>query len=83
MFKTVLGMFMYGSGCIIPIIIYGIAIAVGGFFWWYSLNTWLLYFGKATIVLWWQAAIIGAIPGVGQFSLIIAFITWIAMLFIL
>jgi len=81
--KTVFGLFIYGQGCIIPVIIYGIVIAVDALFWHYSLNTWLTYFGRTTVVLWWQAALIGAIPGIGQISLIIAFITWLAMLFIL
>ena len=57
--------------------IYGI---VGGFCFPYTINAWLVYFGKEPIVVFWQGFLLGICPYVGKISLPAAVITFIAML---
>lgn len=45
----------------------------------YAVNSWLVYFGKHAVVVWWHGAIVGAIPGCGWTCATVAFITWISM----
>ena len=69
-----------------------IGVAIGSFTWPYTINTWLVFFGKEPTVVWWQGLILGLLPFVGCTSipvvhkLIIAIspavVTWILMLFI-
>jgi hypothetical protein len=55
---------------------------IGSFCWPYVLNTWLVFFGKTAVVLWWHGFLLGYVPWVGQASLPAAVITWILMMFI-
>jgi len=70
-------------GIVIILIIFSVSAVVGGFCWPYVVNSWLVYFGKDPVLVYWQGAVIGLVPGLGQFSLPAVVITWIAMLFIL
>lgn len=56
--------------------------AIGSLCWPYTLNTWLEFFGKPESIVWWQGALLGITPFIGQFSIPAAIITWILMLFI-
>lgn len=69
-------------GCLTIIFILLISMLIGGFCWTYSINTWLHFFGKAPAVRFYQGALIGLIPVLGQVSLPVAVITWIVTLFI-
>ena len=55
---------------------------IGAFCWPYAINTWLVFAGKAPVVLWWHGFILGCIPGFGQFSIPVAALTWILKLFV-
>ena len=55
---------------------------IGAFLWPYVINEWLIYFGKEASVVWWQGAILGFIPVLGQIMLPVVVITWIAMMFL-
>jgi hypothetical protein len=70
----------YGCGCIILILL--ISAAIGSVCWTYSLNTWLVFFNKPASIVWWQGALLGFCPYLGQASLPFAVITWILMLFL-
>lgn len=59
-----------------------VGFAIGSFLWPYTLNTWLVYFGKDPSIVWWQGGLIGFIPWIGQASIPAAAVTWILMLFI-
>ena len=48
----------------------------------YSINTWLVYFGKEPVVVWWHGVIIGIIPVIGEATIPFAFLTWLLMLFL-
>jgi len=69
-------------GCLTIIIILILSMLIGGFCWKYSINTWLQFFGEAPAVRFYQGALIGLIPVLGQASLPVAVITWIVSLFI-
>ena len=62
------------------IIIFGLFGIIGGFCFPYALNSWLVFFGKAPTVVFWQGFILGICPYVGQASIPVAVITFIAML---
>jgi hypothetical protein len=47
---------------------------VGGFCWTYSINSWLGFFHKTPAVKFWQGALIGFVPVLGQASLPVAII---------
>jgi hypothetical protein len=70
-------------GCILILFWLTLGAAVGAFCWPYTINTWLVFVGKEPTLLWWQGALIGFVPWVGQMSLAAAVITWILMLFLL
>jgi len=57
--------------------------AIGSFTWPYILNSWLVFIGKSSQVLWWHGFLLGIIPGFGEVSIPIAIFTWIAMLFLM
>jgi len=60
-----------------------ISALIGGFCWTYTINTWLDFIGKSpNHIKFWQGAIIGFIPYIGQVSLPAAGATWIAQLFL-
>jgi hypothetical protein len=56
-----------------------ISIIVGGWLWTYSINSWLVYAGKTPSIKFWQGALIGCVPYIGQLSIPIAVGTWIAL----
>lgn len=64
------------------LIILIVSAIIGAICWTYSINTWLVYAGKDPVIVWWQGALIGFVPYVGQFSIAVAVITWIIMLFL-
>lgn len=59
-----------------------LSAVVGSIFWTYLINTWLCFFGKPAILVWWQGALIGFVPAIGQLSIPVAVVTWILMLFL-
>lgn len=59
-----------------------VSALVGGFCWTYSINKWLVFAHKPGNIAFWQGALIGFCPLIGQLSLPIAIITWIAFMFI-
>lgn len=46
----------------------------------YTLNSWLVFLDKAPTVTWWQGALLGFAPIVGEATMPAAFVTWILML---
>lgn len=74
--------FILGFGLFYLMLIFTISALVGAFCWTYTINTWLMVAGKPPCVVWWQGALIGFVPGIGQAGLPLAVITWIAMLFV-
>lgn len=66
----------------IVLVIFGICAAIGAVLWPYSINTWLVYFGKEAAVVGWQGALLGFCPGIGQVTIPVAVITWVLMFFI-
>ena len=69
-------------GCGFLMIVFIIVIALLGACWQYSINTWLDYAGKAGDLPYWKACLISCVPGVGQLSFLVAFITWLVMMFV-
>ena len=69
-----------GATAIVVVIILLLSAAVGAFCWTYSINQWLQVFGKEPIIEWWQGMLIGFVPYIGQFSVPVAVLTWIASL---
>ena len=69
-----------GGGCLL--LIFAVGAIIGAVCWPYTINTWLVFVGKAAVVKWWQGALIGLVPGIGQASIIVAVLTWIIMLII-
>lgn len=69
-------------GCFTFLLIFVISAIIGGFCWTYTINTWLLFAGKTATIAWWQGALIGLVPGLGQLSFPAAALTWIAMMFL-
>lgn len=70
----------------VSILIWGIVLmisaGVGSLCWPYTLNTWLIFFGKEPVIVWWQGALLGIVPYFGQASVIVAVMTWLLMLFL-
>lgn len=64
------------------IIALGVSALIGIFTWPYTINTWLLFAHKDPAIVWWQGLLLGFVPGLGQLSLPLAVLTWIAMLFL-
>lgn len=69
----------YGIIIAIILVIFGV---IGGFVWPYTLNTWLVFFGKAPTITFWNGVVLGIVPFIGQVSIPAAVITWILMLFL-
>ena len=67
---------------IFVVIILAISAAIGAICWPYTINTWLVFIGKEACVVWWQGALLGFVPYLGQASILAAVITWLLMLFI-
>jgi len=72
------------SGCIAMLVatatILAISLVVGAICWPYTINHWLVFFGKTSTISAWQGALLGIIPGFGQLSVPAAVITWVLML---
>ena len=56
---------------------------VGAVCWPYAINTWLIFLGKAPVIVWWHGFILGYVPFIGQAAFPVAVVTWILMLFLL
>ena len=54
---------------------------VGGFLWPYTIESWAIVLNKPVNVEFWQGALIGFCPLIGQVTIPVAVITWILMLF--
>lgn len=67
---------------IVILVLLTISGVIGAVCWPYTINTWLVFFGKAPAIVWWQGFLLGYVPGLGQASIPAAIITWILMLFI-
>lgn len=68
---------------VLLVIVIMVACAIiGAWLWPYTLNTWLVFFGKAPVVVWWHGALLGFCPFIGQATIPVAVITWILMLFL-
>ena len=59
-----------------------ISAIIGAILWPYTINIWLIYFGKQPIFTWYYGAILGFIPAIRQLTIPLAIITWIAMIFL-
>ena len=71
-----------GLVAVVVIFVLLLSAAVGMFCWTYSINQWLAFFGKPPAVEWWQGALLGFVPYVGQASIPIAVATWVISLFV-
>lgn len=71
-----------GSIIFVILMIIVLSILFGGFCWTYSINTLLQWSGKAPTIVFWQGALLGLVPGLGQFSVVVASVIWIISLFI-
>lgn len=71
-----------GVGCVGFIVIMVICAAIGSIAWPYTINSWLHFVGKPETVVWWQGALLGFCPIIGQLTLPAAFVTWILLMFI-
>ena len=67
---------------IASIIVVIVWIIVGAFTWPYSINTWLIYFGKSPMIVWWQGCLISLVPWLGRATIPVAVLTWLAMFFL-
>lgn len=72
-------MTVYGG---VLLFIMAIFAAVGAILWPYTINTWLIFFGKPATIKAWHGALLGFTPVIGQIMIPAAFITWVLMLFI-
>lgn len=63
-------------------IIFVFGVLPGMLCWPYVINFWLVFAGKAAVVVWWQGALIGFVPGLGELTIPAAVLTWIFSLFI-
>ncbi len=59
-----------------------LSVILGAWLWPYTLNTWLEFFGKAPVVVWWHGVILSLIPFTAPATIPAAVITWILMLFL-
>ena len=73
--KTATGGSMIYGFLIIQIVICSLA-------WPYTINAWLVFFGKVPAIVWWQGALIGFVPYFNKVTLSVAFVTWLLMLFL-
>jgi hypothetical protein len=67
---------------IAAVFILAVCTVIGAALWPYTINTWLAFFGKQASIVWWQGALMGFCPGLGQATIPAAIITWLLMLFI-
>lgn len=71
-----------GGFGVVWVIIVGLCFVIGALLWPYAINTWLIYAEKPPCLEWWMGGLMGLVPGLGQSCIPIAFVTFIAMLFI-
>jgi hypothetical protein len=71
-----------GIGCGVIVAALLVSAAIGALLWPYTINAWLLYAGREAKVAWWQGALLGVCPFLGQLSIPAAVITWILMMVI-
>lgn len=81
--RVVLTTGVLGIGCFWIIFILTLSGIIGAFCWPYTINSWLVFFGKAPNVVWWQGFILGYVPYFGQISIPAAIFTWLLMLFLM
>lgn len=72
-----------GSLTLILLIAGVIGFLIGGFLWPYTINSWLVYFGKKPCIVFWQGGLIGFVPYFGLTSIPAAVMTWILLLFLI
>ena len=60
-----------------------ISALIGAICWPYTINSWLAFFGKTPKIVWWQGALLGFVPWLGQASIPAAVITWVLMMFLM
>lgn len=65
------------------VVFFIIGFIIGAVCWTYSINTWLVFLDKTNQIAWWQGGLIGFVPWIGQFGLVVAIVTWILMLFLI
>lgn len=74
------------AGCVARLLLLAMYVvvcgSVCGVCWQYSVNFWLAYLGKEPALHFWQAFIIGIVPGLGQTSLLCAVVTFILSFFL-
>lgn len=66
----------------IVLVILVLGAIVGALLWPYTINAWLVFAGKPPAVVWWQGALLGFVPVLGQATLPLAIVTWVLMLFL-
>ena len=66
---------------VLILIVMAFCSLVGGFLWPYSIEAWAGLWGKNVDVLFWQGALLGFCPVIGQATIPVAVATWILMLF--
>ncbi len=69
-------------GLIVFFILLIVGAAIGAVLWPYTINAWLVYFGKQPVFTWYYGALLGVVPYFGKLSIPLAVITWIAMMFL-
>ena len=71
-----------GGIIFICLVIMVISALIGAVLWPYTINTWLVYVHREPSLVWWQGALLGFCPFIGQLTIPVAIITFILMLFI-
>lgn len=61
-------------------VILTVCVIIGSILWPYTINTWLVFMGKPAVVVWWQGALLGFVPIIGQITIPAAVVTWLLML---
>lgn len=75
-----------GNGIVFLIVVLtvmALCSLIGGFLWPYTINTWLVFFGKQPHIVFWQGALLGFCPILGQATIPCAIATWILMMFLM
>lgn len=70
------------AGCVLVLVLMVFNALIGAFLWPYTINTWLVFAGKAAHIVWWQGCLLGFVPYLGNATIPAAVITWILMLFL-
>jgi len=61
---------------------FAVSVIYGIIFWPYVFNTWLVFFGCAPQIVWWQGMLFGIYRYTRTLSLHAAILTWVIMLFL-